>query len=532
MPEERRWPRRLLISVASAIVITLGAVLAAPFLVPSEFIAGQIASLVRAKTNRDLRIAGPISFSLLPRFTLVAHDVALTSPPGGFSQDFLSVKSVDVALKPLPLLHGAIEIERLILSQPTAHFEVDANGERNWIFRRTSLPATVPLSAKPATALSFATGDAKLVGGVATYLDQRTGLKGRIDGIALTLSLPRIGGPLTGSGTAIVKGETVTAIVSLASPAALRDGGSSSATFDLSAPRATLIFRGAVGGAANATGKLDFKTPSLNALLEWADPRSRPAADLGALAVTGKLDLAESTATLNDATTTLDDVTARGTLVLHHAGGRVELDTADLAIAGGKASGKLVADKADPGHATTLALTLSLTGVTIHDLPVHIAGFDSLSGSGDIVFDLTGTGRTMHDIIRSLSGSAHIAFTDGAVVAGGLGSLLRNALGPAVRDKANLEEIEYRLLTASATIDKGMLRNKDLRLAGPTLSAIGGGTLDLAQRTLDYLWLPDIPGLGRARIAIVGAWDNPDYNLRSLTIDKTTGIGIPGLKPR
>ena len=529
MSEKKRWPHRLLIGLAAVIVIAVGAVLAAPLLVPSEFIAGQIAGLVRAKTNRDLRIAGPISFSLLPRVALIAHDVALASPSGGFSQDFLTAKTVDVALKPLPLLHGRIEIERLVLTQPTVHFEVDKNGERNWIFSRPAA-APSPSTARPVTPPSFATGDATIVDGAATYLDQRTNVRHAIGGIALTLSLPNATGPLGAVGTVIANGDTVTIAASLAAPAALRDGGASSAVLDLTTPRATLGFRGEVGGAATA-GTVDFKTPSLRGLLDWADPRLGPQdAELGSAAVTGKLDLTDSTATLSDATTTLDNITAHGTLILHRAADLIELDTTDLAIAGGKASGKLVVDQT--GAVPSLALTLSLTGVTFHALPVHIAGFDSLGGSGDAALDLTGSGKTMRDIVRSLSGSARITLADGAIAAGGLGPLLKNALGPAVGDKTIPPEIAYRSLSASATIDHGVLRNDDLRLAGLALSASGAGTLDLAQRTLDYLWQPDIPGLGSARVAVTGAWDNPNYKLESLNIEKTKGITIPGLRLR
>lgn len=530
MPENRRWLRRLLVGLVAVIVIIVAAVWAAPLVVPSEFMAGEIARLVRAETNRDLRIAGPISFSLLPRVTLVAHDVVLASPSGSFSQDFLTVKTVDLALKPLPLLHGAIEIERLALTQPTVHLEVDKNGERNWIFRRP-LAIPSPAATKPVTPPSFPSGNATVVDGAATYFDQRTNLRRTIGGIALTVSLPSAAGPLDAAGSALVNGDTVTIAASLASPATLRGGGASRATLDLSAPHATLGFRGELGGATNTTGTVDFKTPSLGSFLEWADPRlGHQDFDLGALAVTGKLDLAESTATLSNATTSLNDVTAQGTLVLHHADGRLELDAADLAIAGGKASGKLVAEKTGP--VPSLALTLALTGVTAHDLPVHIAGFDSLSGAGDAALDLSGSGKTMRDIVRSLNGSARIAFANGAVAATGLEPLLRNALGPAVLGKSVPKEIAYRTLSASATIDNGILRNDDLRLAGPALSASGSGTLDLTQKTLDYLWQPNITGLGSARIAITGSWNTPNYKLQSLNIEKTKGITIPGLKLR
>ena len=85
--------RHLLIGLAVVFAVIIVALLATSLIVPSDFITAQIASMVRQKTGRDLRIFGPISFSVMPRFALVAHDVTLANP-SGFSGDFLPVKTV------------------------------------------------------------------------------------------------------------------------------------------------------------------------------------------------------------------------------------------------------------------------------------------------------------------------------------------------------------------------------------------------------------------------------------------------------
>ena len=77
----------------------------------------------------------------------------------------------------------------------------------------------------------------------------------------------------------------------------------------------------------------------------------------------------------------------------------------------------------------------------------------------------------------------------------------------------------------------GVLYNSDLKLVGPWLSATGSGTLDLGPRRIDYLWQPDITGIGNARVAITGDWDNPQYKVQSVTITKD--LVLPrGLKLR
>jgi AsmA protein len=219
VPERARFSRKLLTGVLVAMVVVIAAVLAAPFIVPASFVGDQITSLVSQKTGRGLRIAGPISFSFFPQPGLIVHDVTLASPPEGFSTDFLTAKTVDIALKPLPLLHGAIEIEQLKLSEPAINFEIAKNGERNWVFRLPRpKPATTPTGSSHRPA-SFSAGDVTIVDGAASYLDDRDGKKRSLTGLTMTASLPSLDAALKTAGTATFNNEPVNWTLTVASPA-------------------------------------------------------------------------------------------------------------------------------------------------------------------------------------------------------------------------------------------------------------------------------------------------------------------------
>jgi uncharacterized protein involved in outer membrane biogenesis len=529
LSQKTRPLRKLVIGLSAAIAVVIIAVLAAPFLVPTSFIAGQIAQLVSQKTGRNLQITGPISFTLLPQVTLTAHDVTLASPLGGFSEDFLTAKIVDVELKRDALLHGAIEIDRLRLSQPTVNFEVDKNGERNWIFHLPRSAATTPAVSRSRVA-TFAAGDVTIVDGAASYLDDRVGRKLRLDAVNMTVSLPSLDGSLNAAGTAALNNEPVNLALRLASLGELRDGRASAATLDITAARGSFAFQGTIDSAEPfaATGTANLKTSSLHDLLVWAKVGLAPEDNtLGPLSIGGKINLGGDKVTLDDATLALDVVTAKGTLVLTRMDGKLELDLNDMAVAGGKGTGKIVIDDSKPEP--SIAASAKLTGITVNNVSLNIAGFETLSGTGDVAFDLTGTGKTTRELVASLNGSGRIAFANGRVGSAGLGPLMRNSLGPAVNDKTIPREIAYRSLTASATITQGVLRNTDLKLSGPQLSATGAGTLELAPRRINYLWQPDIAGLGSARVAITGDWETPEYKVESVTITK--GVALPGLKP-
>lgn len=529
MSEKRRIGRRLAIIVAAVIVLVIAAVLIAPLVIPSTFIASEIAALVHQKTGRDLRIAGPISFSLLPRPALVARDVRLASPDGGFTNDFLTAETVDLRLDPGALLHGRIEIDHLAIIHPVVSFEIDPSGERNWIFRPVkSAPSTSPQTSSRA-APSFAAADITLTNGAAIYLDDRNGSKVTLAPLTATGSLPRPDGPISLHAAATYNAQPVQATISLSSPAALNDGDESGALIAVSSPRGNIDFHGKIGGGhpSTASGEIQVKIPSLRDLLAWlrvggiADDT-----DLGGLWLNGNLDVTEAKLSLADSTVVLDGVTAKGALAFCRADGRSELDATDLAVGGGKAAGVLVID------AQGATARGKLTGITVGRLPIGIAGFDALTGTGNAQFDLTGTGKTMRQWIASLNGSARLDFTDGSVASAGLAGSLRSQLGPALSDKAIPREIAYRSLSASATITQGVLHNDDLKLAGPQVSASGSGTLDLAPHHIDYVWRPDITGLGSAQIEIAGDWANPAYKVDSVNITGGKGLAIPGLKLR
>ena len=523
--DKARFLRNLLIGLAVLFTVIVLALLATPLIVPSDFIAAQIASIVRQKTGRDLRISGPISFTVMPKFGLVAHDVTLANPPG-FSGDFLSVKTVDVALKPLALLHGSIEIDQLKLVQPKADFEVDKTGRRNWVF----YPPKPPLGTAPprggSAGPSLMTGNVTIVGGAASFLDRRGGPKRSVHDLNMTLSLPTLDGPLKATGSAVDNGDPISLALTVASPAELRDGRTSAAMVHIVASaHGSLDFLGEIDGSDrhHASGTIRVAIPSLRNLLAWMQIRSvKQDPNLGPQSIVGKIDGDAGKFTLTEATIQLDQVMAKGTYVLTRTHHHQELDLDNVALYGGTASGKIVADEA--GHTPALSVTFDLSGITVHDLSFNIAGFNKLSGTGDVSANLAATGSTTHDLVASLNGGGRISFTNGMIGSAGLAPLMK--IGPAIGDETTRREIEYRSLSASGPIVHGVLHNSDLKLVGPWLSATGSGTLDLGSRQIDYLWQPDIAGIGNARVAITGDWDNPQYKVQSVTITKD--LVLPG----
>jgi AsmA protein len=199
--------KKLLIGLAVLIVLVIVAAIAIPSFIPLDTYKARIIALVKTDTGRDLRIDGPVKFSLFPSIALEANDVSLSNPSGAISPNMVQLKTLDVELKLLPLLHGAVEIAEFKLVDPAIALEVDKQGKPSWAFTSTAAPT--PPGAAPATPAapaasgsgsdftSISLGDVSIVNGQASYLDQRTGEKKLLGDINMTLSLPNVDQPFT-----------------------------------------------------------------------------------------------------------------------------------------------------------------------------------------------------------------------------------------------------------------------------------------------------------------------------------------------
>ena len=70
---------------------------------PSDLIRQQISEQVKARTGRDLVIAGPAAFTLFPVIGISLKDVSLSGPPG-MAGSFLKAKALEASVDPMSLL--------------------------------------------------------------------------------------------------------------------------------------------------------------------------------------------------------------------------------------------------------------------------------------------------------------------------------------------------------------------------------------------------------------------------------------------
>jgi AsmA protein len=516
--------KKLLIGLAVVIVLIIAAAIAVPSFIPLDTYKARIIALVKTETGRDLRIDGPVKFSLLPSIALEANDVSLSNPPGAASPNMVQLKTLDVELKLLPLLHGAVEIARFKLVDPAIALEVDKQGKPNWVFTPSTAaaaPAATATAAAPATGgasggfSSISLGDVSIVNGQASYLDQRTGDKKLLSDINMTLSLPSIDQPFTAKGSAAWNGETATLTLTADKPATLQSGGTSPIAINLSAAPINFDFKGSATGAtlAKLNGGIDLSIPSVRGLAKWLGvPFNAPGTGFGPFTLSGKLDMAGSKIAFTNAVIALDTIKATGALTVDSSGakpdfsGRLDVDKLDVnpylaaqSSGGGSAGGGSMGGGA-AGSGAAPAKSSGWSDAPIDLSPLKLADADFDLSANSILYRKIQIGRSV--LALHLKGGKFEADLSQMALYQGKGQGKVTADGgsetPAIAANFNLSGIAVQpLLSDAAGFDR----------------LIGSGSLTI-----------DVSGKGKSQRQIVGALNGKGS--LDLTNGKIEGVNL------
>ncbi|TDX29222.1 AsmA family protein [Rhodovulum visakhapatnamense] len=191
---------------------------------------------------------------------------------------------------------------------------------------------------------------------------------------------------------------------------------------------------------------------------------------------------------------------------------RLAVDLHELQAYAGNVTGTVAANGRE---GLSLAGDLDIAGVSVQTLLSDFAGFDRLVTSADLQVDLTASGNSVSALMGSLSGGGALGFGQGEFRGLDLAGMLVN-LDPSYMG-AGARTI-FDSISASFTIDRGVLSNSDLSISAPLLTARGSGHVGLAARTLDYTIVPTaLPGAESGGVSvplrITGPWAAPNVRL-------------------
>lgn len=176
------------------------------------------------------------------------------------------------------------------------------------------------------------------------------------------------------------------------------------------------------------------------------------------------------------------------TMPLAAKDGHVHLGPTQARLYGGTYDGDIVLD------ARPVQAQLSLNEhVHSTDMGALVkAAFETarVTGHADANVAVSGVGNTDEAMMRSLSGKIDVKVKQGALNGIDIMYALQSAAALLKREvpprHTGPERTVFNSLQASATLDKGVLRNNDLQIETDFLKVHGGGTLEVATEALDY----------------------------------------------
>ena len=159
---------------------------------------------------------------------------------------------------------------------------------------------------------------------------------------------------------------------------------------------------------------------------------------------------------------------------------------------------------------------LSFAGMALQPLLSDFGGYERLIGTGDLRLKFLGVGNSVDAIMQGLEGSGSLALSNGELRGLDIAGMLRSFDTSYVGEG---QKTIFDSVAGSFTIAGGVLRNDDLALKSPYITAKGAGDVGLGARNLDYriaaTALADDTGAGglTAPLMITGPWAKPRFAL-------------------
>lgn len=87
---------------------------------------------IEAALDRDIEVAGDVSFRILPNPQILMQDVSIAAVKGAKNPHLLTLKQMEGKVRLKPLLEGRLEVESFHLTSPELTLEVLEDGEISW----------------------------------------------------------------------------------------------------------------------------------------------------------------------------------------------------------------------------------------------------------------------------------------------------------------------------------------------------------------------------------------------------------------
>jgi AsmA protein len=307
--------KRILVIGGALLTLLVAAVLALPFVIPHDFIAGQLKQAVKAETGRTLTIGEAPRLVFWPDFAVTLKDVRLSTPPGMYDGQVAQMDEMRIRVEVASLFDRRLDIKELHLIRPKLSLVIDGEGQPNWIMARpgnaegtsSGGPGIQTGSIAPVT---IEDGDVR-------FLDERSGKAFMAENVDLTITLGSLTGPVAVKGSLRALGDDIDLAFSAKTPTELAAAGSP-LSLAVKSKRLDFAFSGlaAMQDGLALDGTITAASSSLRELGRWARIQVPDGPGFGPAKINGQIAFAGKSLKLRKAKVTLDGLAAQGDVAL------------------------------------------------------------------------------------------------------------------------------------------------------------------------------------------------------------------------
>jgi len=118
--------------IGSVVLVLILAAVVLPLVYDKDDLKQAIATQVHKQTGRDLRIDGPLDFSVFPWLAVNVGDLTLSNAEGFGDQPFAHIGKVKVGVALMPLFRKQLVADEITLEGLQLDLAVNARGKNNW----------------------------------------------------------------------------------------------------------------------------------------------------------------------------------------------------------------------------------------------------------------------------------------------------------------------------------------------------------------------------------------------------------------
>ena len=556
---------KILLTIILVLFIGVAALL---FFLPGEQIARLASDQVKDQFGRDLVIEGEVELSFFPTIGITTGPVRLSNADWATEPAMFQAKRAKIGVNTMALLGGDIHIKTISLTSPDILLERDGQGHANW---DDFLAAPEEDGDEEATSSSQFTLDHFEVSNARIRYVDPQGTSLEIPDMTADFTWGE--GDAVLETVAVMNGAPVAALIEIADLNGLIAGDVIEVGVAATAGKNKLIYKGLASSYPEVSGTvtLELPDPAVAMAALGQSGAGVPASDFsGDVTLTKEriFSLRDGRASLdgNDLSVEADvDLNGKPKVVASLSAGALDLKPY---LGGGEGGENSEGWSTSPIDASALGLfdgsiTLSAASIdlgslnfgssrvaidienaravaTLHQLTGYegtvtgqfvannrsgfsvggnldvanvamkgvlsdLLGSERFTGQANAKLAFLGSGGSVDAIMKSLRGDGSLSVGSGTIEGIDLDQLFRGT--------PNSGTTIFDSMSATWTIDAGVLNNQDLLMSLPRVQAKGAGTIGLGAQNLDYTFTPEVRAQNDAAISvpvrIQGPWSGP-----------------------